>query len=117
MSSSKPAASPPPPEPRFFTESELEAVSKYLIGNNVRLYPNIHVPQSGGPARVQAREELMMQRVMESCPFRGAMSFVVGGALGAFLGLFSSSMAPHQTEKMMTTRCRKVLILIFKNKF
>ena len=26
----------------------------------------------------------MMQTVMESCPFRGAMSFVVGGALGAF---------------------------------
>lgn len=42
---------------------------------------------------------------MESCPFRAGMSFVVGGALGAFLGLFSSSIAPHQTgDRIMTTR-------------
>jgi hypothetical protein len=32
------------------------------------------------------------------------MSFVVGGALGGFLGLFSSSIAPHQTIVPMTTR-------------
>ncbi len=90
---------------RFFTDSELEAVSRYLIGNaGARPYPNILVPQSAGPARVQPREELAMQRVMESCPFRGAMSFVVGGALGAFLGLFSSSVAPHHTDKVMTAR-------------
>lgn len=41
-----------------------------------------------------------MQRVFESCPFRATMSFVVGGALGAFLGLFSSSIAPHQVSKV-----------------
>lgn len=83
----------------------LSHVRRYLMGNNVRLYPNILVPQSAGPARIQPKEELMMQTVMESCPFRGAMSFVVGGALGAFLGLFSSSVAPHQTgDRIMTTR-------------
>ena len=89
---------------RFFTDSELESVTNYLVGVSARPYPNILVPQSGGPARVQAKEELFMQRVMESCPFRGAMSFVVGGGLGAFLGLFSSSVAPHHTDKVMTTR-------------
>ncbi len=52
----------------------------------------------------QPKEELFMQGVMESCAFRGCMSFVVGGALGAFLGLFSSSVAPHHTDKVMTTR-------------
>ena len=31
------------------------------------------------------------------------MSFVVGGALGGFLGLFSSSIAPHQTVQVHTT--------------
>merc|ERR1711894_417157 len=51
-----------------------------------------------------AREELMMQNIMESCPFRGVMSFVVGGAMGGFLGLFSSSIAPHQTAVPMTTK-------------
>lgn len=91
---------------RRFSEEELEAVSRYLVGGAgpVRLHPTVLVPQSAGPARIQPKEELFMQRVMESCPFRAAMSFVVGGGLGAFLGLFSSSVAPHQTEKMMTTR-------------
>merc|ERR1719195_2432450 len=45
---------------------------------------------------------LNMQRVIESCPFKSGMSFVVGGALGAFMGLFSSSIAPHQTVQMST---------------
>jgi import inner membrane translocase subunit TIM22 len=87
-----------------FTPSEFEIVTKYLMGSQIRPYPNILVPQSAGIARIQPREELMMQRVFESCPFRGMMSFVVGGALGGFLGLFSSSIAPHQTIVPMTTR-------------
>ncbi len=87
-----------------FTPDELEAVSCYLVGNSVRPYPSIFVPQSGGPARIQPKEELMMQGVMESCAFKGCLSFVVGGALGGFLGLFSSSMAPHQTEVPMTAK-------------
>eukprot|EP00096_Caligus_rogercresseyi_P002041 TRINITY_DN1372_c0_g1_i1.p1 TRINITY_DN1372_c0_g1~~TRINITY_DN1372_c0_g1_i1.p1 ORF type:complete len:184 (+),score=56.67 TRINITY_DN1372_c0_g1_i1:442-993(+) len=87
-----------------FSSSEFEAVSKYLIGNNVRPYPNVFVPQSAGIARVQHRTEVHMQTFMESCVFRGCMSFVVGGALGAFLGLFSSSMAPHQAAVQMTAK-------------
>jgi len=87
-----------------FSPEEFEQVSKYLMGSQIRPYPNILVPQSAGPAKVQAREELMMQSLMESCPFRGVMSFVVGGAMGGFLGLFSSSMAPHQTIVPMTTK-------------
>ena len=79
-------------------------MGRYLVGSSVRLYPNILVPQSGGPARIQAREELYMQNVSESCPFRACMSFVVGGAFGAFIGLFSSSVAPQNTDKIMTTR-------------
>ena len=87
-----------------FTPEEFEKVTQYLVSSQVRLYPNIIVPQTNGLARVQPKEELMMQRVMESCPFKGVMSFVVGGALGAFLGLFSSSIAPHHTTTPMTTR-------------
>jgi len=71
-----------------FTNQEFEQVAQYLMGSQVRLYPNVIVPQSNGLARVQPKEELMMQNVMESCPFKGIMSFVVGGALGGFLGLF-----------------------------
>lgn len=87
-----------------FTPQEFDQISKYLMLSQIRLYPNVIVPQTNGTARIQAREELMMQNVIESCPFKGVMSFVVGGALGAFLGLFSSSIAPHHTAVQMTTR-------------
>ena len=65
-----------------FSPEEFEQVSKYLMGSQIRPYPNILVPQSAGPARIQTREELMMQTITESCPFRGVMSFVIGGAMG-----------------------------------
>ena len=70
------------PKQIVFSPEEFEQVSKYLMGTQIRPYPSIIVPQSAGPARIQSREELMMQTVMESCPFRGGMSFVVGGAMG-----------------------------------
>lgn len=45
-----------------------------------------------------------MQSVVESCPFKSVMSFVVGGALGGFMGLFSSSIAPHHQTVQLSTR-------------
>ena len=77
-----------------FTAQEFEQVTKHLMGSQIRPYPSILVPQSAGPARIQTREELMMQNVMESCPFRGVMSFVVGGAMGKYWLLFNSSKCP-----------------------
>ena len=67
-----------------FSPDEFDQVTKHLMGSQIRPYPSILVPQSAGPARIQTREELMMQNVMESCPFRGVMSFVVGGAMGMY---------------------------------
>jgi len=87
-----------------FTPEEFESVSKYLMGTSVKLYPTIIVPQSAGPARIQEKPELMMQSVVESCPFKSVMSFVVGGALGGFMGLFSSSIAPHHQTVQLSTR-------------
>merc|ERR1719452_405041 len=89
---------------QVFNPSEFESVSKYLMGNSVRLYPSIIVPQSAGPARIQEKPELMMQSLIESCPFKSCMSFVVGGALGGFMGLFSSSIAPHHQTVQLSTR-------------
>ena len=102
----------------LFTEKEFDDVTKYLIGNNVRLYPNLIVPQTcgkmklfinlrynhcpPGPARILSTEEKMMQSITESCPFRAGMSGVMGGALGGFMGLFNSSIAPHHTHQMTT---------------
>jgi len=69
-----------------FTPSEFEQVSKYLIGSqNLRPSANVFVPQG---TRIQHKDELLMHNVMESCVFKSVMSFVVGGALGGFIGLF-----------------------------
>ena len=81
-----------------FTPQEFEQVSKYLCGSLVRPYPNIMVPQSAGPCQLANPAETQMAAIFESCPFRGVMSFFAGGALGGFFGLFSSSIAPHQTH-------------------
>jgi len=87
-----------------FTPQEFEQVSKYLCGSLVRPYPNIMVPQSAGPCQLANPTETQMAAIFESCPFRGVMSFFAGGALGGFFGLFSSSIAPHQTHVQMNTR-------------
>ena len=90
-----------------FSHDECNQVIQYLMhGQGPRLYNNqgVLVPQSNGPAKIVSKEEKMMINVMESCVFKGCMSFVVGGALGGFLGLFSSSIAPHHTQVQMTTR-------------
>ena len=50
--------------------------------------------------RTESSDWSFMQAVIESCPFKSGMSFVVGGALGAFMGLFSSSIAPHHTVQV-----------------
>ena len=38
-----------------FTPQEFESISKYLVGNSVRLYTNIIVQQSASPARIQEK--------------------------------------------------------------
>ena len=58
------------PKEIVFSPTEFEQVSKYLIGSQIRPYPNIIVPQSNGRAYVQPREEIMMQNVIESCVFK-----------------------------------------------
>lgn len=85
-----------------FTASEFEQVSKYLIGSqNLRPMANVFVPLG---TRIQSKDELLMHNVMESCVFKSVMSFVVGGALGGFIGLFSSSISPQHTTHQMSTR-------------
>ena len=85
----------------IFTSKEFEEVTKYLIGSNsIKQYPSIIVPQCSGPARIQSKPELFVQNAMESCPVKSVMSLIVGGALGAFMGLFSSSIAPHHTHQV-----------------
>ena len=93
------------PSEVVFTPEEFEGSLKYLVGGKMKMLPPEIiplVPQVSGPARIQHSQELMMQKVSETCIFKSCMSYVIGGALGAFMGLFSSSIAPHHTHQMTT---------------
>lgn len=90
-----------------FTAEESESVIRYLTHHSIRPYANILVPQSASamvPVTLQDKTTTRMIAVGESCPLKACMSYVVGGAMGAFLGLFQSSIAPHHTTHIMTTR-------------
>uniref|UniRef100_A0A1B6E2J3 Mitochondrial import inner membrane translocase subunit TIM22 n=1 Tax=Clastoptera arizonana TaxID=38151 RepID=A0A1B6E2J3_9HEMI len=74
--------------------SNTENVLRYFVGNNQRYRENIVIPAMFGAVKIKTREEKMIESVFESCPFKSAMSCVVGYALGAAVGLFSSSVGP-----------------------
>lgn len=50
-----------------------------------------------GGNMLRSREELMIERTMESCGFKACLSGVLGFALGGALGLFSASVGPEAT--------------------
>lgn len=55
------------------------------------------VPMTIGGQNMRTKEELMIERSMESCAFKATLSGVLGAALGAALGLFSASVGPEAT--------------------
>merc|ERR1719219_2758046 len=94
-------------KPVRFTSEESESVIKYLTGHSIRPYPSIIVPQSASamvPVRLQDPNETRMIAIGESCPLKACLSYVAGGVMGGFLGLFQSSIAPHHTTHIMSTR-------------
>lgn len=52
----------------------------------------------------KTEQERKIERVMESCTFKAAMSCVVGGGLGGAFGLFLSGLDSPVTSEKMTTR-------------
>lgn len=94
-------------ESRAFTAQESESVLRYLTGHSIRPYSSIMVPQSASPMVPVTMQDINTTRMIaigESCPLKACMSYVVGGAMGGFMGLFQSSIAPHQATHTMTTR-------------
>jgi len=77
---------------RLFTAAESESVIKYLVGHSSRPYTTgILIPQSASamvPVTLQDKTTTRMMAVGESCPVKACLSYVVGGAMGAFMGLF-----------------------------
>ena len=58
---------------------------------------NVIVPLSIGGQQMRSKEELMIEKTMESCAFKACLSGVLGFGLGAALGLFSASVGPEAT--------------------
>ncbi|KAB0791697.1 hypothetical protein PPYR_03497 [Photinus pyralis] len=82
------------PPKRQLTPEEWLSLTNYFVGNNYRYRENIIIPKSLGPIKIKTNEEKMVESVFESCPFKSAMSCVIGYGLGAAIGLFSSSIGP-----------------------
>ncbi|XP_022109664.1 mitochondrial import inner membrane translocase subunit Tim22-like [Acanthaster planci] len=79
-----------------------------LIGPNKKKH-NEGLRQFGLPQAPKTREELTMERVMESCTFKTVMSCVLGFALGAAIGLFAASVDPVDPDQAAKQKARDVL--------
>ncbi|CAG2102329.1 unnamed protein product [Medioppia subpectinata] len=71
-----------------------------LIGDQRRPRQNMFVPMILGGQPFKTKEELMIEKAIESCAFKSGLSCVMGFGLGAAIGLFSASVGPEalQTE-------------------
>lgn len=57
----------------------------------------IIIPNTLAGQSIKSRDEVRIERVMESCTFKATLSGVLGFGLGAALGLFSASVGPEAT--------------------
>ncbi|XP_032689529.1 mitochondrial import inner membrane translocase subunit Tim22 [Odontomachus brunneus] len=90
----------------FLTDSELDEIASFLVGNPQRFRENIIIPRMIGPVQIKTNEEKKIESVMESCAFKSIMSCILGYGLGAAIGLFSSSVNPNVAivEKQQSAR-------------
>ena len=58
--------------------SDIDALSRYFVGNNTRLRENIVIPRTCGPVAIKTNDEKRVEMVFESCPFKASVSFVLG---------------------------------------
>ncbi|XP_011162078.1 mitochondrial import inner membrane translocase subunit Tim22 [Solenopsis invicta] len=90
----------------FLSDTELDKIALFLVGNQQRFRENIIIPTMMGPVQIKTIEEKRIERMMESCVFKSIMSCVIGYGLGAAIGLFSSSVNPNvaSVEKQQSAR-------------
>lgn len=65
-------------KPAFFSDSVLNDLALYFMGNTYRYRENIVVPRSMGPVFIKTNEEKMVEAAFESCAFKTGMSCVLG---------------------------------------
>lgn len=102
------------PGPDFvLTTEDLRHV---ILDTQSRRRTNILIPVTLAGQTIKSREEVVMERVMESCAFKSVLSGVVGSALGAALGLFSASVGPDATMTAPEKQTVKQVFLDMKGK-
>lgn len=102
------------PGPDFvLTTDDLRHV---ILDTQSRRRSNILIPVTLAGQTIKSREEVVMERVMESCAFKSVLSGVVGSALGAALGLFSASVGPDATMTAPEKQTVKQVFLDMKGK-
>lgn len=57
----------------------------------------IVIPNTLAGQTIKTRDEIRIERVMESCVFKATLSGILGFGLGGALGLFSASVGPEAT--------------------
>ncbi len=76
-----------------------------LIGPNRRRSDKLLIPMTIGVQPLKTREELIVEKVFESCAFKTTLSCVMGFGLGGAIGLFSASVGPEaMTTETQTVR-------------
>jgi len=66
-----------------------------LIGPNKRKRDNLLIPMTIGMQPLKTKDELLVEKVFESCAFKTTLSCIMGFGLGGAIGLFSASVGPE----------------------
>lgn len=62
----------------FLTDSELDEIALFLVGNHQRFREHIIIPRMIGPVQIKTNEEKKIENMMESCAFKSIMSCILG---------------------------------------
>lgn len=60
------------------TDSELDKIAVFLVGNRQHFRENIIIPRMMVPVQIKSNEEKQIERIMESCTFKCIMSGIFG---------------------------------------
>ncbi|XP_041278762.1 mitochondrial import inner membrane translocase subunit Tim22 isoform X1 [Onychostruthus taczanowskii] len=101
-------APPPPPQPLQYS-----LLLQYLVGD--KRQPRVWDPAALGgiPCPPKSEEQKMVERVMESCPFKAALAcvggFVLGGAFGIFTAGIDTNVGFDPKDPYRTPTAKEVL--------
>ncbi|XP_077995913.1 mitochondrial import inner membrane translocase subunit Tim22-like [Glandiceps talaboti] len=88
------------------TDTDVAKMMDVLIGEHKR---PITERTFGFPQMPKTKDQLMVEKAMESCTFKSVLSCVLGFGLGAAIGLFAASVDPVDPDTMAKQKARDIL--------